>query len=96
MHWDSVLPTPGAKYCTGDISNMCLGPLLPDAEYVRFRYNLIPPWVIQHYNLDRIAHNGIGHANIKRAWYGVKQSGKIAHDGLRYDDSIASIANYSM
>ena len=82
MHWNSVLSTPGAKYCTGDISNMYLESLLPDAEYVRSRYDLIPPRIIQHYNLDRIAHNGFVYAKIKRAWYGLKQSGKIAHDDL--------------
>ena len=36
MHWNSVISTPGAKYCTGDISNMYLMSILPDPEYVCF------------------------------------------------------------
>jgi len=35
-HWNSVLLTKGAKYCTGDISNMYLCSWLKDYEYVRF------------------------------------------------------------
>jgi hypothetical protein len=34
MHWNSVLSTTNAKYCTGDISNMYLMSSLPEAEYV--------------------------------------------------------------
>ena len=32
-HWNSVLSTLGAKYCTADISNMYLCSELPDAQY---------------------------------------------------------------
>ena len=39
-HWNSVLSTPNAKYATGDISNMYLMSLLPDAEFVRFRWDM--------------------------------------------------------
>ena len=82
MHWNSVLSTPGAKYCTGDISNMYLMSLLPEAEYVRFQYELIPPRIIEYYNLDELVIDGYVYARINRAWYGLKQGGKIAHDDL--------------
>eukprot|EP00532_Pseudo-nitzschia_australis_P003111 CAMPEP_0168188018 /NCGR_PEP_ID=MMETSP0139_2-20121125/15376_1 /TAXON_ID=44445 /ORGANISM="Pseudo-nitzschia australis, Strain 10249 10 AB" /LENGTH=158 /DNA_ID=CAMNT_0008110333 /DNA_START=112 /DNA_END=588 /DNA_ORIENTATION=- len=42
-HWNSVLSTKGAKYCTGDISNMYLCSWLKDTEYVRFHIDKIPP-----------------------------------------------------
>ena len=42
---------PNAKYCAGDISNMYLGPLLPDAEYVKVQFSLIPPIIVEAYNL---------------------------------------------
>ena len=58
MHWNSVLSTPGAKYCTGDISNMYLMSLLPDPEFVRFRYDLIPPRIRDHYKLDTFVVDG--------------------------------------
>ena len=82
MHWNSVLSTSNAKYCTGDISNMYLMSSLPEAEYVRFRYDLIPPRIIKHYQLDLLVNNGYVYARIDKAWYGLKQGGKIAHDDL--------------
>ena len=77
IHWNSVLSTPGAQYCTGNISNMCLMLLLPNGEeeYVRFRYNMIPPRIIEYYNLDNQVVDGYIYAGINRAWYGLKQGG---------------------
>ena len=34
MHWNSVILTPGAKYCTANISNMYLCSLLPDSDII--------------------------------------------------------------
>ena len=81
-HWNSVLSTPGARYCTADISNMYLCLLLPDAQYVRFNLSLIPPEIIEYYKLNDTVHNGFVYAKIKRTWYGLKEAGKIAHDNL--------------
>ena len=81
-HWNSVLSTPGAKYCTADISNMYLCSELPDAQYVRFQISLIPQEIIDHYNLNEKTTDGYVYARIKRAWYGLRESGKIAHDDL--------------
>jgi hypothetical protein len=82
IHWNSVVSTPGAKYCTADILNMYLCSLLPGSEYVRFKYDMIPPNIIKHYGLDKLLVNGFVYAKINKAWYGLKQSGKIAHDDL--------------
>jgi hypothetical protein len=82
MRWHSVVSTPGAKYCTADISNMYLCSLLPNKEYVRFKYDVISPNIIKHYNLDTFANGDFVYAKIKKAWYGLKQSGNIAHDDL--------------
>mmetsp|Transcript_20588 Transcript_20588/g.43665 ORF Transcript_20588/g.43665 Transcript_20588/m.43665 type:complete len:274 (-) Transcript_20588:305-1126(-) len=81
-HWKSVLSTKGAKYCTGDISNMYLCSWLKEAEYVRFHIDSIPPRIVEHYKLQGLVHNGYVYARIKPVWYGLKQSGKIAHDDL--------------
>ena len=67
MHWNSVISTPGAKYCTGDISNMYLMSMLPDPEYVRFQYELIPPRIREHYGLDALVVDGDVYAQINRA-----------------------------
>eukprot|EP00536_Pseudo-nitzschia_multiseries_P009617 jgi/Psemu1/23703/gm1.23703_g len=76
LHWNSVVSTPGAKYCTGDISNMylCLS-LEDDPKYIQFKWDLIPM-------LEPLAYHGYVYAKIKKAWYGLKQLGKIAHDDL--------------
>ena len=55
---------------------------LVDAEYVKFNLSLIPQCIIDHYNLNDIAENGSVYAKINKAWFGLKQSGKIAHDDL--------------
>ena len=55
---------------------------LVDSEYVKFNYNLIPQRIIDHNKLDTIVDNGFIYAKINKAWYGLKQSGKIAHNNL--------------
>lgn len=82
MHCNSVLSTLGAKYCTGDISNVYLMFLLPETEYFQFRYDLIPSRIVKHYNLDPLTVNGYVYAQINRVWYGLKKGGKIAYDDL--------------
>jgi len=79
---NSIISTPNARCCTADISNMYLCSLLDKPEYVKFRVSLIPPAIIDHYKLKPLIHNGYIYARIKKAWYGLKQSGKIAHDDL--------------
>ena len=56
--------------------------MLPESEYVRFRFDMIPPKIIEHYGLDRFVQNSYVYARINKAWYGLKQAGKIAHDDL--------------
>ena len=82
IHWNSVLLTPGMKYCTDDISNMYLCSKLPDAQYVRFDVKLIPPEIIEHYPLHDKIHNGYVYARIKQAWYGLNETGCIANKDI--------------
>ena len=80
---NSIISTQTAKCATGDISNMYLGSNLPDAEYVRFRLSLIPEGIVAAYNLRDIATpDGYVYARVNKAWYGLKQAGRIAHDDL--------------
>jgi hypothetical protein len=68
--------------CTGDISNMYLYSDLDSFEYVRFKVELVPPAIIEQYKLQDKIHKGYIYAKVKKAWYGLKQSGRIAHDDL--------------
>eukprot|EP00536_Pseudo-nitzschia_multiseries_P000416 jgi/Psemu1/915/gm1.915_g len=81
-HWISVMSTPGAKYCTGDISNMYLCSTPDKPEFVKFRWDIIPPRIRVAYKLEGLKQGDYVYARIKKAWYGLKQSGKIAHDDL--------------
>ena len=82
MHWNSVISTPNAKYCTGDISNMYLMSDLVNSEYVKFKVDMIPPRIIAHYKLEHLIHEGYIYAKINKAWYRLRQTGRIAHDDL--------------
>ena len=80
---NSIISTPKAKAATADISNMYLGSDLPEPEYVRFRLSLIPDAFIEAYGLRSLATaDGYVYARVNKAWYGLKQAGKIAHDDL--------------
>ena len=80
---NDIVSTPGARAATADISNMYLGSDLPESEYVRFQSNLIPQAIKDHYGLDKLAgRNSYVYAKVNKAWYGLKQAGKIAHDDL--------------
>ena len=80
---NNIVSSPGSKCAAGDISNMYLESVLPEAEYVRFRLELIPRAIIEQYNLDSlVTKNGFIYARVNKAWYGLKQAGKIAHDDL--------------
>ena len=56
--WNSVLSTPGAKYCTLDISNFYLGMPMERPEYMRMPIKLIPDEIIQEYDLLSLATDG--------------------------------------
>ena len=79
---NSTISTEGAKMATGDISNMYLYSFLDECEYVKFKVDQIPPDIITHYKQEGNVQNGFLYAKVKKAWYGLKQSGKIAHDDL--------------
>ena len=83
-HWNTVVSTPNAKYCTGDISNMYLMSDLVEAEHVKFDLRLIPQCIIDHYNLNNIADNGSINAKINKAWFGLNQAGKVTHNLVQH------------
>ena len=55
---------------------------LVESEYVKFDIKPIPQRIIDHYNLTNIVENGFVYAKINKAWFGLKQFGKISHDDL--------------
>ena len=79
---NSTISNKNSKMFAGDVSNVCLENWLKNAECVRFRLDQIPPRTVEHCKPLEKAHNGHVNAKINKAWHGLKQSGKIAHDDL--------------
>ena len=43
---------------------------------------MIPPHIIAYYKIQHLPHDGYIYAKINKPWYGLRQYGCIAHDGL--------------
>jgi len=83
MHWNSVLSTPGAKYCTIDLKDFFLMATLDDSEYLRIHISLIPVSFREAYKLDEIVdEKGYVYCEIRGGMYGLPQAGKLAHKDL--------------
>ena len=86
MHWNSVLSTNKAKYMTMDISNMYLNTPLDRFEYMRMPLTDIPQEIIDEYNLsDLVTPHGWIYMEIRKALYGLSQSGALAAKKLAAD-----------
>ena len=77
---NSIISDKNARAATADISNMYLCSDLPESEYVRFHRSTIPQSIIDKYNIE--FDGDYAYAKINKAWYGLKQAGKIAHDDI--------------
>jgi len=83
IHQNSVLSTAGAKYTTADAGNMYLCSQLREPQFVRFKLKQIPISIQEKYELHKIVNSaGFVYAKIKGAWYGLKESGRIANEDL--------------
>jgi len=67
-----------------DISNMYLNTPLDRYEYMKMRLIDISPEIIKQYNLQsKVAPDGYVYIEIRRAMYGLKQSGMLANKELK-------------
>jgi hypothetical protein len=81
---NSVLSTPGAQLGTIDISNFYIQNYLKDYQYMRFHISMIPQEIIDEYNLNDIMEaDGWCYVEIRKAMYGLKESGFIANQELK-------------
>ena len=78
MHWQSVLSTENAKYMTIDIGNFYTNTSMDCYEYMRMHISKIPQEIIDEYNLLPKVSDGYVYFRIKKAIYGLKQSGTLA------------------
>ena len=84
MVLNNVVSTPDAKFMTINISNMYLNTPLKDYQYMQFNIKIIPQEVIDHYGLqNRATKDGWVYYEIRKAIYGLKESGKLANIELQ-------------
>ena len=81
--FNSVVSTPGAKFMTIDIKNMYLMSDMPSPEYMKIPVDVIPPEIMDEYNLHNKIHNNHAYCRIDKGMYGLPQAGKLAHDKLK-------------
>ena len=81
--WNSTISTPGARYCCADAKNFYLCTPLDRHEYMRMPVDLIPPEIIELYDLQPKIKNGYVYMEIIRGMYGLPQSGMLAKKLLK-------------
>jgi hypothetical protein len=80
---NNVISTPGARAACAELKDFYLGNQLPNAEYIRFKAELIPPEIWAQYNLDEyLEPDGYIYARVDKGMYGLPQAGKVASDYL--------------
>ena len=69
----------------GDFKDFYLGtPMQPwDYAYMQIPVGVIPPDVMEHYQLHTLVHNGHVYVEIQRGMYGLPQAGKLANTQLQ-------------
>ena len=78
VHWQSILSTENAKYMTIDIGNFYTNTPMDRYKYMRMHISEIPQEIIDEYNLLPKVSDGYIYFCIKKAIYGLKQSGALA------------------
>lgn len=79
---NSVISTPNAKFMSIDIKDFYLNTPLPRKEYIRMKLDMFPEDVVEHYNLNELAHNGHVYAECVQGIYGLPQAGILAQQLL--------------
>ena len=82
LMFNSVISTPQARFMTIDINNFYLNTILPEHEYMKIPIKIIPPIIIQHYNLHKLIYKDHIHIRIDKGMYGLPQAGILAHQDL--------------
>jgi hypothetical protein len=80
MHLNSVISTPGARYCTFDIKDFYLMTPMERPEFMRMKLSDLPEDFVKLYNLTNIADsNGVVYVKIQKGMYGLPQAGILAN-----------------
>jgi hypothetical protein len=81
--FNSVVSTPNGRFMTLDLKDFYLCSDLPMYKYVRIPMHLLPPVIIELYELKSKIVNGYIYAEVRKGMYSLPQAGKLANDRLR-------------
>jgi hypothetical protein len=70
--------TPAAKMCSADVKHFCSNMSMDRPEYMHILLNMIPPEILEEYNLLSLAHNDFIYVKIKQGMYGLPQARILA------------------
>ena len=74
LHWNSVISTKGAKYCTIDLKDFFLQANLTEHEYIRIPLDIIPQDFIEQYNLKSLVYaDDFACAEVRGGMHGLPQ-----------------------
>jgi hypothetical protein len=84
MLLNSVVSTPGAAFCSADVTNFYLNTPMDREEYIRVHISLIPNEIIQEYNLQELI-DSKGHvlSRVQKGMYRLPQAGMLANKLLK-------------
>jgi hypothetical protein len=83
IHWNSVISTDAAMYMCLDIGNFYLTAALEYYKYMWIPLTLFPIYIIEQYDLKKHTLNGCVHLEMRRAVWGLPQTGMLANKRLR-------------
>ena len=79
---NSVVSTPGAKFCTADIKDYYLASPMDKPEFMIIALSQLSQEIIDQYDLNAIAFKNQVMVQIDKGMYGLAQAGRLAQDKL--------------
>jgi hypothetical protein len=79
---NSVISTPNARFLGIHIKDFYLGTVMTQYEYMRISLQMLPPTIMEQYNLTPLIHNNCVYVEIRIGMYGLPQAGKLANNQL--------------
>jgi hypothetical protein len=82
--FSNVISTPDGSFMTVNLKDFFLGTPLEDwYEYIHIPVHVIPPRIMELYNLHALAINGFVYAKVQRGMYSLPQAAIIANKQLQ-------------
>jgi hypothetical protein len=78
----NIMVSENASWSTMDLSDFYLGTPLPHPEYLRIPVTMIPPIILDTYELQQFVSNGTLYASVHKTHYGLPQAGALSQQRL--------------